>query len=128
MKAKAPQVHCAPLTRELLASKAKDNMVLVPVVDLIAKTLQVPCPPLTKELLASKAKDNVVLVTVVDQIVMKKFGYSFVENVKRANISYWFVAALDPWTSLHLGSMGEEVRSHCFNAPMDKLNYKGQGG
>lgn len=33
------------------------------------------------------------------------------------------VAALDPTTSMALGAMG--ATANCFNAPLDKLRYKG---
>eukprot|EP00798_Chlamydomonas_sp_ICE-L_P024129 gene24129-9709_t len=91
----------------------------------VQKQPQQACPPMSKEVFAKHAREGVVLITVVDHIVMKKFGESFVQNIMRTNISYWFVAALDPWTSLRLGSMGPEVNTHCFNAPQDKLGYKG---
>ena len=85
------------------------------------------CPMLSRELLQAKAKNNFVILTVVDKLVMQRFGRSFVQNIMSANISYWFISALDPWTSLTLGAMGPEVRAHCFNAPRDRLKYKGEG-
>ncbi|KAG2491978.1 hypothetical protein HYH03_009709 [Edaphochlamys debaryana] len=81
------------------------------------------CGPLTKELVLGVAKNNTVLVTVVDNIVWKCFGPSWVENVQSANITYWLVGALDPETSMALGAMG--VTAHCFNAPPERLKYKG---
>jgi hypothetical protein len=56
---------------------------------------------------------------------MQKFGASWVRNVQDAGITYWFVAALDPWTSKVLGH--RNVTDHCFNAPMDRLKYRGSG-
>jgi hypothetical protein len=47
------------------------------------------------------------------------------QNVKAAGITYWYIAALDPWTSKALGALG--VTDHCFNAPMDQLGYRGEG-
>ena len=66
-------------------------------------------------------------VTVVDQLVMRKFGRSWVENAKAAGIGYWAVAALDPWTSQLLGHWGLK---QCFNAPMEKMrnHMRGSGG
>ncbi|KAG2422476.1 hypothetical protein HXX76_016000 [Chlamydomonas incerta] len=81
------------------------------------------CGPLTKELVLGVAKDNTVLVTVIDKIVWGQLGPSYVDNVRAANISYWLIAALDPDTSLGLGAMG--AAGHCFNAPADRLVYKG---
>ena len=66
-----------------------------------------------------------MLVTVIDKIVWAQLGPSYVDNVRAANISYWLIAALDPETSLGLGSMG--AVGHCFNAPADRLVYKGSG-
>ncbi|GAX75129.1 hypothetical protein CEUSTIGMA_g2573.t1 [Chlamydomonas eustigma] len=80
------------------------------------------CLKLSKEHLSKFSEKNTVLVTVVDQIIMRKFGKSWVENVKSAGIKYWLVAALDPWVSKVLGHWGI---SQCFNAPMDRLRYKG---
>lgn len=82
------------------------------------------CGPLTKELLAQHAVNNTVILTVIDRLSMKKFGKSWVQNVQVANITYAFVAALDPWTSRTLGHWGVK---RCFNAPMDKVPYKGTG-
>ena len=83
-----------------------------------------PCSQLTKAHLTQFALNNTLLVTVVDRLVMQTFGKSWVENVKSAGISYWMVAALDPWTSKLLGHWG--VKS-CFNAPLERLRYKGSG-
>ena len=82
------------------------------------------CAPLSKAHLAQFANNNTLLITVVDQLIMRKFGKSWVENVKSAGISYWMVAALDPWTSKLLGHWG--VKS-CFNAPLERMRYKGSG-
>ena len=82
------------------------------------------CAPLSKAHLSQFASNNTLLITVVDQLIMRKFGKSWVENVKSAGISYWMVAALDPWTSKLLGHWG--VKS-CFNAPLERLRYKGSG-
>ena len=82
------------------------------------------CPALSKAHLAKFANNNTVLITVVDQLIMRKFGKSWVENVKAAGIGYWLVAALDPWTSRLLGHWGVK---QCFNAPMERLRYKGSG-
>ena len=82
------------------------------------------CPALSKAHLTKFAENNTVLITVVDQRVMGKFGKSWVENVKAAGIGYWLVAALDPWTSRLLGHWGVK---QCFNAPMERLRYKGSG-
>ncbi|KAG2425120.1 hypothetical protein HYH02_015064 [Chlamydomonas schloesseri] len=81
------------------------------------------CGPLTKELVLGVAKENTVLVTVIDKIVWAQLGPSYVDNIRAANISYWLIAALDPETSLGLGAMG--ATGHCFNAPADRLVYKG---
>ena len=59
------------------------------------------------------------------RLIMQKFGTSWIRNVEDANISYWFVSALDPWTSMVLGH--RNATEHCFNAPMDRLNYRGEG-
>ena len=83
------------------------------------------CNSLSKEHLSSFANNKTLLITVVDQLIMRKFGKSWVENVKSAGISYWMVAALDPWTSRLLGHWGVK---QCFNAPLDRLRYKGSGG
>ena len=83
------------------------------------------CDGMTKAHLSSFALNNTLLITVVDQIVMRKFGKSWVENVKSAGIRYWMVAALDPWTSRLLGHWGVK---QCFNAPLDRLRYKGGSG
>lgn len=83
------------------------------------------CPALSKEHLASRAVDNTVLITISDKIVFDLFGPSWIDNVQRANITYWFVSALDPETSLRLGEMG--VADHCFNAPHSRLPYHGKG-
>ncbi|KXZ42496.1 hypothetical protein GPECTOR_141g694 [Gonium pectorale] len=80
------------------------------------------CGPLSRELVWRHAVNGTVLVTVVDKLVWRIFGPSWVENIRAANISYWLVAALDPETSLALGAAGVE---QCFNAPLDKLKYKG---
>lgn len=56
---------------------------------------------------------------------MQKFGTSWIRNVQDAGISYWFVSALDPWTSRVLGH--RNVTEHCFNAPADRLKYRGAG-
>jgi len=61
---------------------------------------------------------------VVDKLLMRRFGRSWIDNIKSSGITYWFIAALDPWTSQALGSLGV---TQCFNAPMDKLGYKGTG-
>ncbi len=45
-------------------------------------------------------------------------------NVKAASIGYWFVSALDPWTSKVLGSWGVK---QCFNAPRERMRYRGSG-
>lgn len=82
----------------------------------------VPCPALSAELLKQHAVNNLVILTVVDRLSMKKFGKSWIKNIEAANISYAFVAALDPWTSKVLGHWGIK---RCFNAPMDKLDYRG---
>jgi hypothetical protein len=82
------------------------------------------CPNLLKEHLSKFAEKNTVLVTVVDQIIMRKFGKSWVENVKSAGIKYWLVAALDPWVSRVLSHWSI---NQCFNAPMERLRYKGAG-
>ncbi|KAG2485707.1 hypothetical protein HYH03_015592 [Edaphochlamys debaryana] len=82
------------------------------------------CGPMSRELLQTVAKDNTVLITAVDQLVWKSFGPSFVENIQAANISYWLIAALDPHVSLAMGALG--LAGHCFNAPQERLAYKGQ--
>jgi hypothetical protein len=56
---------------------------------------------------------------------MKRFGPSWIQSVKSSGITYWFICALDPWTSMALGSL--DVGDHCFNAPVDELGYKGEG-
>ena len=76
------------------------------------------CDGMTKQHLSSFAINNTLMITVVDQLVMQTFGKSWVENVKSAGISYWMVAALDPWTSRLLGHWGVK---QCFNAPLDKM-------
>ena len=76
------------------------------------------CNGMTKQHLSSFAINNTLMITVVDQLVMQTFGKSWVENVKSAGISYWMVAALDPWTSRLLGHWGVK---QCFNAPLDKM-------
>jgi hypothetical protein len=91
----------------------------------VASTGAPHCGPLTRELVQGVARENSVLVTVIDKIVWKCFGPSYVENIQAANISYWLIAALDPETSVALGAMG--IRQ-CFNAPQDRLRYKGSGG
>jgi hypothetical protein len=82
------------------------------------------CAPLSKAHLSLYTLNKTLLVTVVDRLVMQTFGKSWVENVKSAGISYWMVAALDPWTSKLLGHWG--VKS-CFNAPLERLRYNGSG-
>lgn len=82
------------------------------------------CGPLTRDLVQGVARENTVLVTVVDKIVWNCFGPSYVENIQASNISYWLIVALDPETSLALGAMGVK---QCFNAPQDRLKYKGSG-
>ena len=83
------------------------------------------CAPLSRAHLSRFALNKTLLITVVDRLVMQTFGRSWVENVKSAGISYWMVAALDPWTSKLLGHWG--VKS-CFNAPLERLRYNGSGG
>ncbi|KAL6755674.1 nucleotide-diphospho-sugar transferase-domain-containing protein [Haematococcus lacustris] len=83
-----------------------------------------PCPALSKELLQKHAKRNLVMLMAVDKNLFKRFGPSWIQNVETAGITFWFVGALDPWTSKALGSMGVK---QCFNAPMDQLGYKGSG-
>ncbi len=86
-----------------------------------------PCPSLSKELLYRLAKQNTVLVMCIDRLLLRRFARSWVRNVQRANITYWVVAAMDPWSSKALGTMG--VRQ-CFNSPPPKnatVNFHSDG-
>eukprot|EP00198_Chlamydomonas_reinhardtii_P008350 XP_001697687.1 predicted protein [Chlamydomonas reinhardtii] len=83
------------------------------------------CGSLTSALVKKVARDNTLLVTIVDKLVWHSFGPSYVENIRSAGITYWLIAALDPETSTAMGAQG--ITDHCFNAPQDRINYKGSG-
>ncbi|MEW5310167.1 MAG: hypothetical protein WDW38_001990 [Sanguina aurantia] len=59
----------------------------------------------------------------MDHLVAKIFGPTWINNVVAANITYWFIAALDPQTSILLANLGVV---NCFNAPVDRLTYHGR--
>lgn len=82
------------------------------------------CRPLSKQLIQSAAKHNTVMITAMDHLVAKIFGPTWINNVIDANITYWFIAALDPQTSILLANLGVV---NCFNAPVDRLTYHGKG-
>ncbi len=52
----------------------------------------------------------------------KHFAPSWVEGVKRAGITYWYIAAMDPWASAALGALGV---TQCFNAPIEVPSAEG---
>ena len=87
--------------------------------------LQAHCGPLSADLVKKVARDNTVLVTIVDKLVWHSFGPSYVENIQSAGITYWLIAALDPETSTAMGAQG--ITDHCFNAPQERVKYKGKG-
>ena len=71
------------------------------------QTIPAHCHPLNKEALQKIAKDNHVLISVMDELVWSVYGPSWVQNIKTAGITYWSIAALDPQTSMALGSAGK---------------------
>ncbi|PNH11559.1 hypothetical protein TSOC_001648 [Tetrabaena socialis] len=58
----------------------------------------------------------------MDRGAWEVYGVTFLENTRRANISYFLLAALDSHTSLALHVAGV---TQCFDAPRDRLAYKG---